>query len=199
MTNVPNDVSFWFRFLELQEIMLFTMKRIGIFGDPLESQPSHQAWKWPLNLNTQKFCPNPPRVTLVGNPLIYWLNLFFLICFLLVSLVKIFQSNRESPSSENQKPSSEDPSPPDRLLAGACRLFLAYILHYVPFFSMGRQLYIHHYLPAFYFSCLLSAVLAEYLLSAVQEGKSIFKESKKANCLLHAVEGPRLLLHCHTL
>ena len=170
-TNVT--AGFWFKFLELQEVMFFMMKRIGIQQDPLESQPSHEAWKWPFNLNTQKFCPREPRVTLVGNPLVYWVNLGFLLLYLLVSAVRIFQTSREPERLESE-------SPADELLAGAGHLLLAYLLHYLPFFKISRQLYIHHYLPAFYFSCLLSAVLMEYLFRKIQEKNSVFKESRES-------------------
>ena len=59
--------GFWFRFLELQRKTLWVMGRIGIDG---AGQESHQPWKWPLNLNTQKFCPNSPRAALVGSPFV---------------------------------------------------------------------------------------------------------------------------------
>lgn len=34
-------------------------------------------------------------------------------------------------------------------------LFVGWALHYFPFYLMGRQLFLHHYLPALYFSILL--------------------------------------------
>lgn len=36
-------------------------------------------------------------------------------------------------------------------------IFGAYLLHYLPFYLMGRSLYLHHYLPSFMFSVLLAA------------------------------------------
>jgi dolichyl-phosphate-mannose-protein mannosyltransferase len=36
-------------------------------------------------------------------------------------------------------------------------LFGAYALHYLPFFLMSRSLYLHHYLPAYMFSCMVLA------------------------------------------
>ena len=36
-------------------------------------------------------------------------------------------------------------------------IFGAYLLHYLPFYLMGRSLYLHHYLPSFMFSVLLTA------------------------------------------
>ena len=42
-------------------------------------------------------------------------------------------------------------------------LALAWALHYFPFFTMGRVLYLHHYLPAFMFSAMLSGCMLQYL------------------------------------
>ncbi|KAK9721014.1 Dolichyl-phosphate-mannose--protein mannosyltransferase 4 [Basidiobolus ranarum] len=42
-------------------------------------------------------------------------------------------------------------------------LLLCWGLHYVPFFLMGRSLYLHHYLPALIFSYLITAVLFQIL------------------------------------
>lgn len=35
-------------------------------------------------------------------------------------------------------------------------LFLAWLLHYVPFWAMGRVLYFHHYFPALLFSTMMT-------------------------------------------
>ena len=43
--------------------------------------------------------------------------------------------------------------------------YSAYLLHYLPFFFMGRQLYLHHYLSAYYFGILLMAILFRSILS----------------------------------
>ena len=42
-------------------------------------------------------------------------------------------------------------------------LLLAWALHYFPFFIMGRVLYLHHYLPSFMFSAMLSACMLQYI------------------------------------
>lgn len=41
-------------------------------------------------------------------------------------------------------------------------------MHFVPFFAMHRQLFLHHYLPALYFSILLLAVLFDVLTSGLR-------------------------------
>jgi dolichyl-phosphate-mannose-protein mannosyltransferase len=38
-------------------------------------------------------------------------------------------------------------------------LFWGWLLHFFPFFLMGRELFLHHYLPALYFSILLTGAL----------------------------------------
>src|SRR5204862_3181398 len=41
--------------------------------------------------------------------------------------------------------------------------FLAWALHYFPFYIMGRQLFLHHYLPAHLASCLVTGALVEFV------------------------------------
>ena len=52
------------------------------------------------------------------------------------------------------------PYNPDTL--ASANLYLgAYLLHYIPFFMMGRVLYFHHFYSSFIFNCLLSGVVCE--------------------------------------
>lgn len=44
--------------------------------------------------------------------------------------------------------------------------FLAWATHYFPFFLMGRQLFLHHYLPAHLASCLVTGALLEFIFNA---------------------------------
>lgn len=45
------------------------------------------------------------------------------------------------------------------------KFLLGWIMHYLPFFSMERQLFLHHYLPSLYFGILLLAQYIEYRMS----------------------------------
>lgn len=47
-------------------------------------------------------------------------------------------------------------------------LTLAWAMHFLPFFAMHRQLFLHHYLPALYFSILLLSVLFDALTSGLR-------------------------------
>lgn len=44
--------------------------------------------------------------------------------------------------------------------------FLAWATHYFPFYLMGRQLFLHHYLPAHLASCLIVGALLEFVFNA---------------------------------
>jgi dolichyl-phosphate-mannose-protein mannosyltransferase len=47
-------------------------------------------------------------------------------------------------------------------------LFMGWSLHYLPFFLMGRQLFLHHYLPALYFAILLLCAVFDFLTSTLR-------------------------------
>ena len=96
------------------------------------------------------------RVYLLGNPVIWWANIAFLLVFLLIYSYSSLKSQRgvaESPELAKQR---------EVTLVAAAWFFLGWALHYVPFWAMGRVLYIHHYYPALLFSSMLSAVLLDW-------------------------------------
>lgn len=43
--------------------------------------------------------------------------------------------------------------------------FLTWAAHYLPFFIMGRQLFLHHYLPAHLASALVTGALVEFIFN----------------------------------
>ena len=43
--------------------------------------------------------------------------------------------------------------------------FLAWATHYLPFYLMGRQLFLHHYLPAHLASALVAGALLEFVFN----------------------------------
>lgn len=43
--------------------------------------------------------------------------------------------------------------------------WLAWATHYFPFYLMGRQLFLHHYLPAHLASCLVTGSLVEFIFN----------------------------------
>jgi len=55
----------------------------------------------------------------------------------------------------------------ERRLIVCSWLMLAWLLHYAPFWFMGRILYFHHYFPAQLFSAMLTGVCHELTLELV--------------------------------
>jgi dolichyl-phosphate-mannose-protein mannosyltransferase len=66
--------------------------------------------------------------------------------------------------------------------------FLAWALHYFPFYLMGRQLFLHHYLPAHLASSLVTGALLEFIFNvepiAVEEAaEAVAKSGKKTGTI----------------
>jgi dolichyl-phosphate-mannose-protein mannosyltransferase len=82
--------------------------------------------------------------------------------------------------------------------------FLMWAAHYVPFFVMGRQLFLHHYLPAHLASCLVAGALIEFIFNIepsdlsnlqIKDGKTGSKEQrqKRHRPIRERIEGQSLL------
>ena len=95
-----------------------------------------------------------------------WGNIVFLFIFLAVYAWASFKEQRgwEEPAEEKQER--------EKTLGAAAWLFLGWALHYIPFWTMGRVLYVHHYYPALLFSSMLTGVLIDYLLEKVPSSSS---------------------------
>jgi dolichyl-phosphate-mannose-protein mannosyltransferase len=52
-----------------------------------------------------------------------------------------------------------------RLYNSSGFFFLTWAAHYLPFFIMGRQLFLHHYLPAHLASALVAGALVEFIFN----------------------------------
>ena len=77
--------------------------------------------------------------------------------------------------------------------------FLIWAAHYLPFFIMGRQLFLHHYLPAHLASALVAGALVEFVfniepadvLTATNTTDAQVAEAKKAGGAKTATGRPR--------
>jgi dolichyl-phosphate-mannose-protein mannosyltransferase len=57
------------------------------------------------------------------------------------------------------------PGTRSRLYNSTGFFFLAWASHYLPFYLMGRQLFLHHYLPAHLASALVTGALVEFVVN----------------------------------
>ncbi|KAF2986175.1 hypothetical protein EK904_009703 [Melospiza melodia maxima] len=98
------------------------------------------------------------RVYLLGNPVIWWLNLVTIGLYLLITVATAVALKRGVQLTSELKELSRV------VLRAGGQIALGWLLHYLPFFMMGRVLYFHHYFPAMLFSSMLTGITWDALL-----------------------------------
>ncbi|KAJ1901997.1 hypothetical protein LPJ71_005613, partial [Coemansia sp. S17] len=110
---------------------------------PYESRP--HTWPW-MRRGMAFWGADNRSIYLLGTPIIWWLSFGTVVIFAGVQVVLFFRDRRGFR---------------DRLLGARERymesvgfLSIGWVLHWIPFFLMGRQLFLHHYLPALWLAIL---------------------------------------------
>ncbi|KAK4298489.1 hypothetical protein Pmani_029173 [Petrolisthes manimaculis] len=162
--NLPNSSfeiyapNFLEKFLESHTVMF--QGNSGL--KPKEGEITSQPWQWPINFKGQWFSAiDGFKVYLLGNPIIWWGNLVVLAAFVFVYIYQAYRRQRGVSDDRQTKERRE------RTLSACGWLVLAWALHYLPFYAMGRILYFHHYFPALLFSSMLTGVIIDYLLESL--------------------------------
>ncbi|KAL4691228.1 hypothetical protein H8959_014189 [Pygathrix nigripes] len=128
---------------------------------PKDNEFTSKPWHWPINYQGLRFSginDTDFRVYLLGNPVVWWLNLLSIALYLLSGSIIAIAIQRGA-----QLP-AEVAGLSQVLLRGGGQVLLGWTLHYFPFFLMGRVLYFHHYFPAMLFSSMLTGILWDTLL-----------------------------------
>lgn len=128
---------------------------------PKDNEFTSKPWHWPINYQGLRFSginDTDFRVYLLGNPVIWWLNLLSIALYLLLGSIIAVAVQRGTHLPAEVEGLSQV------LLQGGGQLLLGWMLHYFPFFLMGRILYFHHYFPAMLFSSMLTGILWDTLL-----------------------------------
>ncbi|XP_078090716.1 protein O-mannosyl-transferase 2 isoform X2 [Mustelus asterias] len=120
---------------------------------PKDNELTSKPWHWPINYQGLRFSGTNEteyRVYLLGNPVIWWLNLCSLILYMiLLSIAAIYMQRGYKPVQRVRERACI-------IRSGASLVLLGWLLHYLPFYLMGRILYYHHYFPAMLFSSMLT-------------------------------------------
>lgn len=151
------SLSFFQRFTESHAVMF--SGNAGL--KPKEGEMTSRPWMWPINLKGQWFSGNEIRIYLLGNPIIWWANLVFMAVYLALYVAKQTRDKRGVVSSPRHEMLQ------DRAFHACGWLYVGWLLHYVPFWAMGRILYFHHYFPALIFSSMMSGVILDYLMECI--------------------------------
>nr|XP_031535151.1 protein O-mannosyl-transferase 2 isoform X2 [Vicugna pacos] len=143
----------------LESHMLMIWGNSGL--KPKDNEFTSKPWHWPINyqgLHFSGISDTDFRVYLLGNPVVWWLNLLSIGLYLLSgSIVAVAVQRGARLPAEVEGLSWV-------LLRGGGQLLFGWMLHYFPFFLMGRILYFHHYFPAMLFSSMLTGILWDTLL-----------------------------------
>ncbi|KAI0136513.1 glycosyltransferase family 39 protein [Xylariales sp. AK1849] len=143
----------WF---ELQRSMFWHNNQLTS-SHPYASQP----YQWPFLLRGVSFwTQNDTRqqIYFLGNPIGWWIASSLLAVY--VGIVGADQiSLRRGIDALDRRTRT-------RLYNSTGFFFLAWATHYLPFFTMGRQLFLHHYLPAHLASTLIVGSLLEFVFNA---------------------------------
>lgn len=143
----------WF---ELQSAMFYHNNKLTS-SHPYSSHP----YQWPFLLRGVSFwTKNDTReqIYFLGNPIGWWLASSLLAVY--VGIVGADQlSLRRGIDALDRRSRS-------RLYNSTGFFFLAWATHYFPFYLMGRQLFLHHYLPAHVASSLVAGSLLEFIFTA---------------------------------
>ncbi|KAI9746141.1 MAG: hypothetical protein M1818_000822 [Claussenomyces sp. TS43310] len=142
----------WF---ELQRAMFFHNNALTS-SHPYSSQP----YQWPFLLRGVSFwTQNDTRqqIYFLGNPLGWWIT---------SSLIAVYAGILAADQlSLRRGVDAFDTRTRSRLYSSTGFFFLAWLMHYFPFYLMGRQLFLHHYLPAHLASSLVAGAVLEFVFN----------------------------------
>lgn len=154
-----NASTFWQKLWESHKVMWHVNKNLK---EPhiYESQPT----TWPFLLRGINYWGHySTHVYLFGNPLIWWSVTAFLAMFV---LGLVFEFGRWTVG----KNMTNDPELIN-FYVQTIHFTIGFIIHYAPFFLMQRQMFLHHYLPAYYFGILALGHGMDLLVSYVLKRK----------------------------
>ncbi|KAK3330234.1 glycosyltransferase family 39 protein [Apodospora peruviana] len=149
-------LPFMRKWFELQRSMFWHNNQLTS-SHPYASLP----YQWPFLLRGVSFwTQNDTRqqIYFLGNPIGWWVASSVLAIYAGIILADQFSLRRGIDALDHRSRS--------RLYNSTGFFFLAWATHYFPFFVMGRQLFLHHYLPAHLASTLVTGALVEFVFSA---------------------------------
>ncbi|KAI7267977.1 protein O-mannosyl-transferase 1 [Hortaea werneckii] len=149
------SMPFLKKYLELQRAMFFHNNALTS-SHPYASFPI----QWPFLLRGVSFwTENDTRqqIYFLGNPVGWWFASAILAVFAGILLADQVSVRRGVDALDTRTRS--------RLYNSTGFFFLIWAAHYFPFFIMGRQLFLHHYLPAHLASALVAGAIVEFIFN----------------------------------
>ncbi|KAE9373338.1 glycosyltransferase family 39 protein [Stipitochalara longipes BDJ] len=142
----------WF---ELQRAMFYHNNALTS-SHPYASEP----FMWPFLLRGVSFWTQndtKQQIYFLGNPIGWWLASSLLAVYAGILAADQLSLRRGVDALDERSRA--------RLYNSTGFFFLAWATHYLPFYLMGRQLFLHHYLPAHLASALVTGALLEFIFN----------------------------------
>ncbi|EGP91622.1 unnamed protein product [Zymoseptoria tritici ST99CH_1A5] len=151
----PKSMPFLKKYIEVQRAMFYHNNALTS-SHPYASQPI----QWPFLLRGVSFWTENEtkrQIYFMGNPLGWWFASSVLAIFAGILFADQMSVRRGVDALDRRTRS--------RLYNSTGFFFLVWGAHYLPFFIMGRQLFLHHYLPAHLASCLVAGAIVEFVFN----------------------------------
>ncbi|KAI1908710.1 Dolichyl-phosphate-mannose--protein mannosyltransferase 4 [Ophidiomyces ophidiicola] len=184
LTKEPRKVKqmpFLKKYLELQAAMFYHNNALTS-SHPYASEP----FQWPFLLRGVSFwTKNDTRqqIYFLGNPIGWWIASTLLAVFAGIVGADQLSLRRGVDSLEEVW----GPGSRSRFYNSTGFFYLCWAAHYFPFYLMGRQRFLHHYLPAHIASCLVTGALVEFLFNV----EPITTEDESNNQFVGLIGGVR--------
>ncbi|KTB10752.1 Dolichyl-phosphate-mannose--protein mannosyltransferase 4 [Nakaseomyces glabratus] len=162
------SMPFFNKWLELQKLM-FEQNNKLTSEHPFASQPE----SWPGSMSGVSFwTKNEERrqIYFIGNIIGFWFQVISFAVY--VGIIIADQITRQRGYFALNKVTRE------KLYGPLAYLFCGWACHYFPFFLMGRQKFLHHYLPAHLIAALFAAGLWETVFSRCKSDDPYKDEEK---------------------
>jgi dolichyl-phosphate-mannose-protein mannosyltransferase len=167
------SMPFLRKWFELQRAMFYHNSKLTS-SHPYSSHP----YQWPFLLRGVSFWTQSEtrqQIYFLGNPFGWWLASSLLAVYAGIIAADQVSLRRGVDALDKRKSIHMSRGRGESLICAGTRsrlynstgfFFLAWATHYFPFFLMGRQLFLHHYLPAHVASCLVTGALVEFIFNA---------------------------------
>ncbi|KAI9262258.1 family 39 glycosyltransferase [Phascolomyces articulosus] len=147
-------MSFLKKFFELQVRTMAHNSGLNT-PHPYKSRP----FSWPIMRRGISYWRDDltrEQIYMTGNIFGWQLGLVTALCFGGITLIQTLARQRSTHAVKN-------PAIRQRLFRSAGFFYIFWAFHYLPFFAMGRSLYLHHYLPAAACCYLLVGALFQFV------------------------------------
>ncbi|CAG8519920.1 17013_t:CDS:10 [Dentiscutata heterogama] len=171
-------LPFFAKFFELQRLMI--SHNSGLTKPhPYSSTPIN----WPFlvrGISFWTYNDERQQIYLLGNPFTWWLSVGAMAVLVGVLSADLISRRRAiQPISEPVR---------DRLYNSGLFFFMAWFIHYAPFFLMGRSLFLHHYLPALICGYFVAAIVFNFMfIDSVNYPISVAGSGKAPRIVARAV------------